>query len=54
MKLPDIILLSLVVVFIIISAHQIMSVGFGNAYWAIMLSLLFLSLFNWRKRKQRQ
>jgi hypothetical protein len=54
MKLPDILLLSLAVVFVIIGVHQIMTVGFGNAYWAIMLSLLFLFLFNLRKRRQRQ
>jgi hypothetical protein len=54
MRLPDILLLSLSVVFVIIGVHQIMTVGFGNAYWAIMLSLLFLFLFNFRKRKQRQ
>jgi hypothetical protein len=54
MKLPDIILLSLAVGFLIIGIHQTMTVGFGKAYWAIMLSLVLLFLFNLRKSKQRQ
>jgi hypothetical protein len=51
MKLADVIILSLAVVFIIIGIHQIMTIGFGNAYWAIMLALLLFFLFNFRKRK---
>jgi hypothetical protein len=51
MKLPEILLLSLAVAFIIIGIHQGMTVGFGNAYWAIMLALLFFFLYNLRRRK---
>lgn len=51
MKLPDVVLLSLSVAFLIISVHQIRNVGFGNAYWALMLTLLFFFLFNLRRRK---
>jgi hypothetical protein len=51
MKLPDVILLSLTVGFLIIGVHQIMNTGFGNAYWAVMLSLVFFFLFNLRRRK---
>lgn len=54
MKLPDIIILSLAVGFLIIGIHQIMTVGFGNAYWAVMLSLVLFFLLNLRKSKQRQ
>ncbi|HTJ49508.1 MAG TPA: hypothetical protein VL443_08660 [Cyclobacteriaceae bacterium] len=51
MKLTDVIILSLTVVFVIIGIHQTMTVGFGNAYWAIMLALILLFLYNLRKRK---
>jgi hypothetical protein len=51
MKLPDVILLSLAVAFVLIGIHQIMTVGFGNAYWAVMLALVFFFLYNLRRRK---
>jgi len=51
MKLPDVLLLSLAAAFIIIGIHQVMSVGFGNSYWALMLALLFFFLYNLRRRK---
>ncbi len=51
MKLIDTILLSLAVAFLIIGIHQTMTVGFGNAYWAIMLALLLFFLINLRRRK---
>ena len=52
MKLPDVILLSLAVAFVLIGIHQIMTVGFENAYWAVMLALLFFFLYNLRRRKK--
>jgi hypothetical protein len=52
MKLPDILILSLAVAFLIIGIHQTMTVGFGNGYWAIMLTLILFFLFNLRRRKQ--
>jgi hypothetical protein len=52
MKLPDIILLSLAVAFSIISIHQVMTVGLGNAYWAVMLTLILFFAFNLRRRKR--
>lgn len=51
MKLPDIILLSLAAGFIIIGIHQVMTVGFGNGYWAIMVAVLFFFIYTFRKRK---
>jgi len=54
MKLPDIILLSLAVGFLIIGIHQIMVVGFAQAYWVIMLSLVLFFVLNFRRNKQRQ
>jgi hypothetical protein len=51
MKLVDVILISLAIVFFIIGIHQTMYAGFGNAYWAVMLALVFFFVFNLRKRK---
>ena len=54
MKLSEIILLSLSVGFLIIGIHQIMTVGFVNGYWAVMIALILLFVFNYRRRKQQQ
>lgn len=51
MKLPEVILLSLAVALVIMGVHQVMTVGFGNAYWALMLALVFFFLFTLRRRK---
>ena len=52
MKLADILVLSLAVVFLIIGIHLFMTVGAGGAYWAIMLSIALYFLFMLRKKKQ--
>lgn len=52
MKLPDIILLALAVVFLIIGIDQVITIGFGKAYWAIMLALIFFFVYNLRRRKK--
>ncbi|GCC50740.1 hypothetical protein SanaruYs_09580 [Chryseotalea sanaruensis] len=45
MKLVDAILLSASVAFFIMGLHQIMSFGFANGYWAVMIStVLFFTL----------
>jgi hypothetical protein len=51
MKLADVILLSLAVAFAIIGIHQVMTVGFAKAYWALMVTLIFFFLYNLRRRK---
>lgn len=51
MKLIDILILSLAVAFLIIGIHQTMVLGFGQAYWALMLTLVFFFAFTFRKRK---
>ena len=51
MKLTDVLILSLAVGFLIIGIHQTMTIGFGKAYWAIMLSLILYFAFNLRKKK---
>ncbi len=52
MKLPDIVLLSLAVVFLIIGIDQIITLGFAHAYWAIMLALILFFIYNLRRRKR--
>ncbi|MBL7859467.1 MAG: hypothetical protein JNM57_17370 [Cyclobacteriaceae bacterium] len=51
MRLPDIIILSLAVGFLIIGIHQAMTLGFGSAYWALMLTMILFFVFQFRKRK---
>ena len=51
MKLTDVLVLSLAVAFLIIGIHQTMVLGFGKAYWAIMISLVLYFVFNFRKNK---
>jgi hypothetical protein len=50
MKLLDIIILSLAVGFLIIGIHQVMVLGLGQAYWALMLTLVLFFIFTLRKR----
>jgi hypothetical protein len=51
-RLQNIILLSLAVVFLIIGIDQIITLGVGSAYWAIMLSLIFFFVYNLQGRKK--
>ncbi len=52
LKLPDIILLSLAVVFLIIGIDQTITLGFTRGYWAIMMALILFFVYNLRKRKR--
>ncbi|MBS1554189.1 MAG: hypothetical protein ACK514_17965 [Bacteroidota bacterium] len=51
MKLLDVVLLSLAAGFVIIGIYEVMTLGIGHAYWAIMLSLILFFVYNYRKRK---
>jgi hypothetical protein len=51
MKLVDTLLLSFSAAFIIIGAYEIMVVGLGRAYWAIMLSVILFFIYTYRKKK---
>ena len=51
MKLLDIILISLAVVFVIIGIYEIMTLGPSSGYWAVMLALVFLFAYRIRKNK---
>lgn len=50
MKLLDAILIFLAVGLFIIGVHQTMTVGIVHSYWLLMLSLLLLYLFQYRKK----
>lgn len=55
MKLVDAILLSCSVAFFIMGLHQIMTYGFANGYWAVMIStVLFFLLVYRRVTKKRE
>jgi uncharacterized membrane protein len=51
MKLLNMILISLAVVFVIIGIYEIMTLGPSNGYWAVMLALVFLFAYQIRKNK---
>ena len=51
MKLVDMLLLSLAVVFVIIGIYETMTRGIGHAYWSVMLSILFFFIYTYRKKK---
>lgn len=51
MRLVDVLLLSLAVVFIIIGIYEVMTVGIGSAYWAIMLATVLFFIFTLRKKR---
>ena len=51
MKLTDVLILSVAVVFAIIVIHQTMVLGFEKAYWALMLALILYFVYNLRKKK---
>ena len=49
MKLMDAILLSASVAFFIMGLHQIMTFGFANGYWAVMISTVLLFTLVYRR-----
>ena len=51
MKLIDTLILSLAVVFIIIGIYEVMTVGLGEAYWAVMLAIILFFVYTLRKKK---
>ena len=52
-KLPEIILISLAVVFVIIGMYEIMTLGPSNGYWAVMLAMVFFFGYYIRKNKPK-
>jgi hypothetical protein len=51
MKLKDVLILSVAVVFAIIGIHQTMVIGIQHSYWALMLALILYFVYNLRKEK---
>jgi hypothetical protein len=55
MKLIDVLLLSFSAAFFIMGLHQIMTVGFAQGYWAVMIStVLFFGLVYRRVTGRRE
>jgi hypothetical protein len=54
MKLLDVIIISLAVVFIIIGIYETMRLGFGQGYWAVMIAILLFFVFNYRKNNAKE
>jgi len=54
MKLTDILILGLSIVFLIIGIDQIMVFGFSHGYWAIMLTLVLFFIYSLRKSKRNE
>jgi uncharacterized membrane protein len=52
MKLADILIISLAVVFVIIGIYEIMVLGPASGYWAVALALVFLFWYQIRKKKE--
>ena len=52
MNFLDVLLLSLAAVFIIIGIYEIMALGLGQAYWAIMISAISFFIYSYRKRRK--
>ena len=51
MKLLDVLILSAAVAFVIIAIHQTFVYGFSEAYWAVMVSMVLLFVYVYRKRR---
>ena len=49
MSLTSIILLSLSIVFLVIGIYEGVTLGFGHAYWSVMLSVAFFFIYTYRK-----
>lgn len=52
MSLSKVLLLSLAAAFMIIAIYEVMAVGFGSAYWALMISVVFFFVYTFQKKKQ--
>jgi hypothetical protein len=54
MKLTDVLLIGLTIMFLIIGIDQTVVLGFDKGYWAFMLALVPFFIFNYRKTKRAQ
>jgi len=54
MKLVDVLLLSLAVVFIVIGAYEVMTLGLSHAYWSLMLAMILFFAYTIRKKRSAE
>jgi hypothetical protein len=54
MSLTSIVLLSLSIVFLVIGVYEGVTLGFGQAYWSIMLSVAFFFVYTYRKANSKK
>tara|TARA_Y100001949_G_C15940692_1_gene310027 strand:+ start:256 stop:426 length:171 start_codon:yes stop_codon:yes gene_type:complete len=54
MKLLDYILFSLAAAFLVIGIYEVMAVGIGQAYSPLMISVILLFVFWYRKSQREQ
>ena len=54
MSLTSIILLSLSIVFLVIGVYEGITLGIGQAYWSVMLSVAFFFIYTYRKASSRK
>ena len=52
MKLADVLLLGLTIMFLIIGIDQTLILGFNHAYWAFMLALVAFFTLTYRKSRR--
>jgi len=52
LKLPDVLLLYPAFALFIIGLHQIVTRGFAQSYWIVMLALGLFFAYQWRKVKR--
>jgi hypothetical protein len=53
MKLADVLILSLAVVFTIIGIYEIIRFGIGSGYWSVMLAVILFFVYNYRKQSKK-
>jgi predicted membrane protein len=53
MKLIDVLIISLAVVFIIIGIYEMIQFGIGSGYWSVMLAVILFFVYNYRKQSKK-
>jgi hypothetical protein len=53
MKLVEVLILSLAIVFIIIGIYETIRFGIGSGYWSVMLAVILFFVYNYRKQSKK-
>jgi hypothetical protein len=53
MKFIDVLLLSLMAVFVFIGLYETILFGIGTGYWALMLAIFLFFIYTYRKRASK-